>query len=228
MSYRSRPSITYAYRLDINTSTRIIVTRAIGHNSGAFHPRTELGHIVNRLINRPIDRPIIRLIIRPVNRPINRPIYIPLHRPLHHITLYIIDNIRIIGRLGRQPEYQETGRTPAGLLISILSIGSIKCKIKLRVVLVFRITKKEDIYLFANRVLFAELDIFFSILTIRNLRNYMTLRPKFVFVPDIILERGLDIRATKIDEIRELLKQSYQENIIYPISIQIQGMKLSD
>eukprot|EP01084_Bolivina_argentea_P092444 166303_1 len=45
MKTQDRPTITYADRLDINSSTRIIVTQSIGHNSGAFHPRIDPGHI---------------------------------------------------------------------------------------------------------------------------------------------------------------------------------------
>ncbi len=39
----------YDYRLDIRSTTRIIVTLAIGHNSGAFYPGIESGHIDKNL-----------------------------------------------------------------------------------------------------------------------------------------------------------------------------------
>eukprot|EP01084_Bolivina_argentea_P092446 166307_1 len=45
MKTQDRPTIIYAYRLDIKSSARIIVTQSIGHNSGAFHPRIDPGHI---------------------------------------------------------------------------------------------------------------------------------------------------------------------------------------
>eukprot|EP01084_Bolivina_argentea_P136282 240030_1 len=99
MRYHNRSMIMQA---------ELFMTEAIGHNSGAFHPGIESGHIVNvekirsthrllfldapelhyRLINRPINRSI--------DRPINRSIHIHPHRPLHYIKLYVIDNIKII------------------------------------------------------------------------------------------------------------------------------------
>eukprot|EP01084_Bolivina_argentea_P121819 215897_1 len=197
MRYHIRPIVMQA---------ELFMTNAIGHNSGAFHPGIESGHILLRgkfrsiyrlLRGKFLDAPELnyRLSNRPINklidRPNNRLIHMRPHRPLQYIKLYVIDNIRIIPelnyRLSNRPINKLIDR-PNNRLIHMRPHRPLQY-IKLYVIDNIRI-----IYAWYTRNFFRTR--YMKLLDIeRGLDN---------LVGEILdIERGLNIRATKIDEIRE-------------------------